>query len=214
MNESQASEVEITNRKNSAPVKLGLGRAGGDGVRLGERNGSGSEDGRGKIEVIYRSIEGLKSDPGNPRVHSARQVRRLARSVDMFGFNVPVAIDSDGKVIAGHGRIMAARLLGWTEVPTVCLSHLSAAQARAYMIADNRLTEISTWDEELLAKRLKDLSELDLDFSLEATGFEMGEIDLRIERLSAGPEGEPDPVDNLSGLSNGPPVSRDRKSVV
>jgi DNA modification methylase len=208
MNESQTTEVDTSNFKKSAPVKPGLGRAGGDGVRLGERNGSGSGDRSGKIEVIYRSIEGLKSDPGNPRVHSTRQVRQLARSVDLFGFNVPVAIDSDGKVIAGHGRIMAARLLGWTEVPTVCLSHLSEAQARAYRIADNRLTEISTWDEELLAKQLKDLAELDLDFSLEATGFEMGEIDLRIEQLSADPEGEPDPADNLSGLSNGPRVSR------
>jgi DNA modification methylase len=103
---------------------------------------------------------------------------------------------------------MAARQLGWTEVPTVCLSHLSEAQARAYMIADNRLTENSTWDENLLAKQLRDLAELDLDFSLETTGFEMGEIDLRIEQLNADSEGEPDHADDLSGLSNGPPVSR------
>ena len=158
--------------------------------------------------MVYRSVAELKMDPMNPRVHGARQVRQLARSIDLFGFNVPVAIGSDDNVIAGHGRIMAARQLGWTEVPTVCLSHLSEAQARAYVIADNRLTENSTWDENLLAKQLRDLAELDLDFSLETTGFEMGEIDLRIEQLNADSEGEPDHADDLSGLSNGPPVSR------
>jgi DNA modification methylase len=177
-------------------------------MRLGESHGFGRGSSSARIEVVYRSVAELKMDPMNPRVHGARQVRQLARSIDLFGFNVPVAIGSDDNVIAGHGRIMAARQLGWTEVPTACLSHLSEAQARAYMIADNRLTENSTWDENLLAKQLRDLAELDLDFSLETTGFEMGEIDLRIEQLNADSEGEPDHADDLSGLSNGPPVSR------
>ena len=177
-------------------------------MQLRETNGSGTGDPAPKIEVVYRSVTALKPDPNNPRVHSPRQVRQLARSIGSFGFNVPVAIDSNGKVIAGHGRIMAAKQLGWTEVPTIWLSHLSEAQARAYMIADNRLTEISTWNDQLLAEQLKELAELDLDFSLEATGFEMGEIDFRIEQLNAGSDGAPDAADDVSGLRDGPKVSR------
>jgi DNA methylase/ParB/Sulfiredoxin domain len=164
--------------------------------------------GPGPITIAYLPISMLKLDPRNPRVHSPRQVRQIARSVEAFGFNVPVLIDADNRVLAGHGRILAAQLLGWTEVPTVRLAHLSEAQARAFMIADNRLTENSTWDAELLAEQLRDLAALDLDFSLEATGFEMGEIDLRIEQLSAEPDNEPYAADDLSGLANGPAVSQ------
>ena len=86
-------------------------------------------------------------------------------------------------MIAGHGRLLACGELGITEVPTLCLDHLTAAQARAFMIADNRLTEIAIWDDRLLAQQLKELSLLGLDFSIEVTGFEMGEIDLRIASL-------------------------------
>ena len=96
---------------------------------------------------------------------------------------MPVLVDAGRKVIAGHG-IMACKILGWSEVPTICLEHLSEAQAKAFTIADNRLTENSLWDDRLLAEQLKELSVLDLDFSLEATGFEMGDIDLRIEGLT------------------------------
>jgi DNA modification methylase len=100
-------------------------------------------------------------------------------------------------VIAGHGRILAGLELGLTEVPTICLAHLSEAQAGAFMIADNRLTETSVWDDRLLAEQLKELSVLDLDFDLEATGFTMGEIDLRIEGLERSPEKVSDPADIL-----------------
>src|SRR5205085_926819 len=89
----------------------------------------------------------------------------------------------DGNVVAGHGRLLACRLLGITEVPTLCLDHLTAAQARVFMIADNRLTEIAAWDDQLLAQQLKELSLSGLDFNIEVTGFEMGEIDLRIASL-------------------------------
>lgn len=172
--------------------------------------GSGVEkrDPADRIAVVYRLITELKPDPRNPRIHGARQILQIARSIETFGFNVPVLIDADRKMIAGHGRIMAAQHLGLTEVPTICLSHLSEAQRRAYMIADNRLTEISTWDEKLLGEQLRDLAELDLDFSLEATGFEMGEIDLRIEQSKSEAQGEPDAADDISGVPDGPPVSR------
>ncbi|MBV9200511.1 MAG: DNA methylase N-4, partial [Alphaproteobacteria bacterium] len=111
-------------------------------------------------------------------------------------------------VVAGHGRLLACAELGWTEVPTLRLDHLTDAQARAFRIADNRLTEISTWDDQLLAAQLKDLSLLGLDFSLELTGFEMGEIDLRIASLDEPPERDDHPADVVPGVPDGPAVSK------
>ena len=116
--------------------------------------------------ILCRPIAELKLDPNNPRIHGRQQVRQIARSIEVFGFNVPVLIDANLKVVAGHGRIAACQLLGLNEVPTILLDHLSEAQIRAFMIADNRLTETSAWDDQLLAEQLKELSELNLDFSL------------------------------------------------
>jgi hypothetical protein len=161
-----------------------------------------------RVHVIYRQISELKLSPKNPRSHSPRQIRQIARSIQAFGFNVPVLVDTKDQVLAGHGRILACQLLGWSEVPTICLDHLSEAQAKAFMIADNRLNENSVWDEHLLPEQLKELSEIDLDFSLETTGFEMGEIDLRIESLEADSEDGQDPADRLEDLPAGPPVCR------
>lgn len=161
-----------------------------------------------RIAIVYRPLAELKVDPRNPRAHSPKQVRQIARSIEAFGFNVPVLVDGQCKVIAGHGRVMACRLLGWSEVPTIFLEHLSDAQAAAFMIADNRLTENSAWNDRLLAEQLKDLAALNLDFSLELTGFEMGEIDLRIESLTPAGEVDEDPADNLSALAAGPVVTR------
>ncbi len=137
-----------------------------------------------RIQVSYLKISELTPDPNNPRRHSRSQVRRIARSIKAFGFNVPVLVNANGKIIAGHGRVLACIQLGWEEVPTICLEHLSVPQAQAFMLADNRLNEISDWDENLLAQQLQTLAALDLDFELEDTGFDMGEIDLRIEGLS------------------------------
>jgi DNA modification methylase len=161
----------------------------------------------GRVAVVYRRIEELKLAPDNPRTHSRRQIRQIARSIEAFGFNVPVLIDGNLKVIAGHGRVLACRELGVDEIPTILLEHLSEAQARAFRIADNRLTENSVWDERLLAQQLLELSELDLDFSLETTGFEMGEIDLRIEGL-APLSPEEDPADAISAIRSGPSISQ------
>ena len=160
-----------------------------------------------KLTVTYLAVSSLKPNPKNPRKHNARQIRLLAKSIRAVGFNVPVLVDQDHNVIAGHGRILAARLLGMQEVPTIRLDHLTQAQATAFMIADNRLTEIAIWDDTLLAEQLKILSEVDLDFDLEATGFTMGEIDLRIEGLSTG-EGKEDPADTIPPLPMGPPVTK------
>ena len=161
-----------------------------------------------RLSVVYRRIDDLKPDPANPRLHSKKQIRQIANSIEVFGFIVPILIDRDGKVIAGHGRLLACRELGITDAPTLCLDHLTPAQARAFMIADNRLTEIATWDDRLLAQQLKDLSLLGLDFSLEVIGFEMGEIDLRIASLEDMPEQADDPADAVPELSLGPPVSK------
>jgi ParB-like chromosome segregation protein Spo0J len=135
------------------------------------------------LKIVYRSVEELKPDPANPRHHSKKQIRQIASSIEAFDFNVPILIDRNNKVIAGHGRLFACRELGITEVPTLCLDHLNPAQVDAFMIADNQLTVNANWDDRLLAQQLKDLSLLGLDFSLELTGFDVGEIDLRIASL-------------------------------
>jgi ParB-like chromosome segregation protein Spo0J len=158
-------------------------------------------------QIIDRRVEELKPDPNNPRRHSKKQVRQIAASIEAFGFNVPILIDREGKVIAGHGRLAACRTLDWSEVPTLCLDHLTPAQARAFMIADNRLTEISTWDDRLLAEQLKDLSLSGLDFDLEITGFEVAEIDLRIASLEDPPDPAEDPADLVPDLAEAAPVS-------
>ncbi len=160
-----------------------------DQQTLQRRDAGAGESTPRDIAIVYQPVSALKLDPRNPRVHGPKQIRQIARSIEAFGFVVPILVDASGKIIAGHGRISAAQLLGWSEVPTICLDHLTEAQVKAFMIADNRLTENSTWDDRLLAQHLKDLSLLELDFSLEVTGFEMGEIDLRIEGLEVTPAG-------------------------
>jgi hypothetical protein len=160
------------------------------------------------LTVVYHRIDTLKLDPVNPRVHSKRQIRQLATNIAKFGFNVPILVDAERKVIAGHGRLLACGELGIAEVPTLRLDHLTPAQARAFAIADNRLSEIASWDDQLLAEQLKELSLLDLDFSLELTGFEMGEIDLRIASLEDAPDPADDPADAVPVLPAAVPLSK------
>jgi DNA modification methylase len=140
------------------------------------------------LVVTYSAVSLLRPDPANPRKHSDRQLKSLAKSIQTFGFNIPIAVNADMQVLAGHARLEAAKRLGMTQVPVVRLDHLSPQQAKAFVVADNRLAEMSNWDDELLAVQLKELSVLDLDFELEAIGFTMGEIDLRIEGLDSGDE--------------------------
>jgi DNA modification methylase len=161
-----------------------------------------------RMSIVYRAIDQLTPDPANPRRHSKKQIRQIANSLKAFGFNVPILIDRQSKVIAGHGRLLACRELGITEVPTLCLDHLTPAQARAFMIADNKLVENADWDDQLLAQQLKDLSLIGLDFSLELTGFEMGEIDLRIQSLEEVSDRLNDPADAVPEVMAGPAVSK------
>jgi hypothetical protein len=134
-----------------------------------------------RISVRWLPVESLTPDRGNARVHGPRQIARIADSIAAFGFNVPVLIDGAGAVLAGHGRVLAARRLGLSEVPTIALDHLSEPERRAFMIADNRLAELASWDDRRLGVELKALKSLDLDFSIEATGFELDEIELKVD---------------------------------
>ena len=159
------------------------------------------------LSVEYLSVASLGLNPKNPRLHSDKQIRQLANSIKTFGFNVPVLVDAHLQVIAGHGRVRACKLLEITEVPTIRLEHLSEQQKRAFLIADNRLAENADWDNRLLGEQLRILSEAELDFTLETTGFEMGEIDLIIEDLLPATSGQDDPADFLPALPS-TPVSR------
>ena len=138
------------------------------------------------LTVVWRRIEVLRPDPASPRSHSPRQVHLLALSIGAFGFNVPILVDPTLRIIAGHGRLLAAEELGLREVPTIVLDHLSAAKARAFMVADNRLAEGAEWNSGLLLEQLAELSRVEPDLAIEATGFERGGIDLQ---LASGPRG-------------------------
>src|SRR6266853_6328137 len=105
-----------------------------------------------RLSLEYKPVENLTPNPNNPRIHSDRQIRQIARSIEAFGFVSPVVIGPNGQVVAGHGRVQAARLLHLSEIPTVALQHLSEAQVTALMLADNRLCEQSEWDPKLLGK--------------------------------------------------------------
>lgn len=127
------------------------------------------------------AITAVKPYDGNARTHTKKQIRQIARSIETFGWTNPVLIDEGRRVVAGHGRLEAAKLLGLDEVPAIRLRDLSDAQVRAYIIADNRLAELAGWDEEMLSVELKALTEIELDFDIEITGFETAEIDSLIK---------------------------------
>lgn len=139
------------------------------------------------IQINYRDPNALISNPQNARGHKDRQINALAKSIKSFGFNIPIAIDAQGQVVSGNARLEAAKKLQLPQVPVVYLDHLTPDQIKAFAIADNRLSEMSSWDDKLLAVQLKELSVVNLDFDLESTGFTIGEIDLRIEGLNDGP---------------------------
>ena len=136
-----------------------------------------------RLKIVYRPIDDLTPYKGNARTHSEKQIAQIAASIRKFGFTNPVLIDARGQIVAGHGRVTAARQLGRRDVPTIELGHLTEAERRAYVIADNRLAELAGWDREILAIELQALTELDLDFELEITGFETAELDLLLDGI-------------------------------
>jgi ParB-like chromosome segregation protein Spo0J len=125
------------------------------------------------------AVTRLRSFPGNPRTHSKKQIRQIADSIARFGFTNPMLIGEDNEVIAGHGRLEAAKLLGRESVPTLRLSGLDAEERRAYALADNKLALNARWDRGALAVELKALA--DVQFDAEVTGFSCAEIELVLE---------------------------------
>ena len=130
------------------------------------------------LRIEHLPIRALRPYKRNARTHSQQQIRQIADSIREFGFTNPVLISDEREIIAGHGRVEAAKLLGFAKVPCLRLSHLSEAQRRAYVIADNQLATKAGWSSEILATELQALVEL--DFSVELTGFSTAEIDLII----------------------------------
>jgi len=157
--------------------------------------------------IVSKPLASLHPDPKNARQHSKRQITQIAKSIASFGFNAPVLIDKDNKVLAGHGRVLACQKLGWQEVPTIQLEHLTEAQAKAFAIADNRLTDTSVWDDRLLAEQLCELSKADLTFDIEAIGFTLDEIEMRIEGLEID-DGKSDKDDVPPAMPTTPPISK------
>lgn len=165
------------------------------------------------LNVEYRKVETLLPYVRNPRAHTDEQVAKIAASIVEFGWTNPVLVDGGNGIIAGHGRLAAARKLGLTEVPVIELAHLTPAQKRAYVIADNRLALDAGWDDEMLALELAELSESGYDIAL--TGFDDGEIERLLETIestdpTAGEnDGEPqDDADEDDVVPSGPVISR------
>ena len=159
-----------------------------------------------RLKITHQSPAALRPRAANPRTHSKKQIRQIADSIERFGFTNPILVDDAGGIVAGHGRIEAAKLLGIETVPTIRLEDLTDAEISAYVIADNKIAENAGWDRELLAIELQGLLELDLDFDVTITGFEMPEIDILIGELDV--DEEDDPADAVPEVSDGPPVTR------
>jgi ParB-like chromosome segregation protein Spo0J len=126
------------------------------------------------MEIIQKHIDLLIPYARNARMHDDAQIAQIAGSIKEFGFNNPILIDKDNGIIAGHGRVMAARKLGLTEVPTILLDHLSETQRKAYILADNRIAINSAWDNEMLSLELSDIKD---DINLAMLGFNVDELD-------------------------------------
>jgi len=157
-------------------------------------------------EVIERDVASLKPYARNARTHSKRQIKQIAESIERFGFVNPVLVGDDGTIIAGHGRVDAAKLLGLRTVPTLALSHLTEAEKRAYVIADNKVALNAGWDREILAIELQGL--IDLDFEVELTGFSLAEIDLVLDEAGEADPNVPDSAEDIFAVVAGPAISR------
>lgn len=134
----------------------------------------------------------LKPSPRNPRTHSKKQVRELAKSMQAFGYTAPALIDEGNRILAGHGRVEAAKFLGLATIPCVRITYMSEAQKRAYIIADNKLALNAGWDDDLLTQELEALMGLDLGFDLTVTGFSIPEIDGLLASQKPEEPGNPD----------------------
>ncbi|MGH9615099.1 MAG: site-specific DNA-methyltransferase [Acidobacteriaceae bacterium] len=155
------------------------------------------------LSVEYRSVGSLKSYSQNARTHSKHQIRQIAGSIGEFGFINPVLVDSTDRIIAGHGRVAAAKLLGMEQVPTIRVENLTTDQIRAYVLADNKLAENAGWDKSILAIELQHLLNIDTEFDITVTGFEIPEIDLLLS-----PEDGKTDGDDVFEVEDGEPITQ------
>ena len=139
-------------------------------------------------------LDQLRPYDRNARLHTQQQIQQIAKSIAAFGFNNPILVSSDQGIIAGHGRLEAARYMGLESVPVIVLDHLSEKERRAYILADNRLSDLSQWDEATLNAEVEALQATDLD--LDAIGWTDEELEEMLAGLDEleGPEPEPAPV--------------------
>ncbi len=159
------------------------------------------------MQIEYTLVRELKPYPGNARTHSKKQVKEIAKSIEKFGFCNPVLVDDHKQIMAGHGRVEAAKLLGIHAVPTVPISHLSETEKKAYVLTDNKLAMKAGWDREVLAIELQGL--LDHDFDIELTGFETPEVEVILDEAEeARGNGAVGPEDNAPEYGAGSPVTR------
>ncbi len=144
-----------------------------------------------ELTVAYQPISALKGFSRNARTHSKRQIRQIAESIKVFGFTNPVLIDRSNTIVAGHGRVQAAKLLGMDQVPTIRLEGLNPDQIRAYVLADNHLAEKAGWDKATLAIELEHLITIHSDLDVTVTGFEMQQINSIIQEAKDRKERNP-----------------------
>ncbi len=155
------------------------------------------------LKIELRALASLKPAKSNARTHSAEQVAQIASSIARFGFLNPVLVDADGHVVAGHGRLEAARLLGLAEIPTLCLAHLTRAELRTYALADNKIALNAGWDAGELRMELGELLAMDLEFEIEMTGFNTGEIEVILDGSQADEDEAADEIPPLDGIASG-----------
>jgi hypothetical protein len=147
-----------------------------------------SSDAVPPLAVTYRAVDTLRPDPRNARTHPKQQIDQIVASIRQFGFVNPILADPDGRIIAGHGRLMAAKAMGLAEVPVIYIQGLSETQKRALRIADNKIALGAGWDLDVLKLELAEMGS-SLDFDLSVTGFSIGELDI-ILNDSADPDDE------------------------
>jgi DNA modification methylase len=152
--------------------------------------------------IEMRAIGALRPYAGNARTHSKKQIAQIAESIRRFGFTNPVLISDDDEIVAGHGRVLAAKELKLAAVPVVRLSHLSAEERRAYVLADNKLALNAGWDKEILAIELQAL--IDIEFDVTLTGFSLAEIDLTLDQAREATTDGPDDADIIPAV---PPIA-------
>ncbi len=160
------------------------------------------------LQIESIDIFNIQPHPENPRTHSKKQIRQIGESIKAFGFRMPLIVDQQTRLVCGHARLEACKLIGMDTVPAVRVTDLNDDQVRALMVADNRLSELSSWDDQLLGEHLKVLSDLDLNFDIESIGFDYGEIEQRVLALNEVDEGEDDGSDELPDPDSIDPITR------